>query len=197
MVRTYPSRPASLYGRNGQRKYLTSQERKRFIAAAKRCPRAEIGTLGLLLAYSGCRISEALDLKRTALNTEDGAVAIRSLKKRGEYIVREVPLPTSVMARLQGLPQTESGLLFKLSRGWAWHLLKELMDEAEIPKGLFATPKGLRHGFGVHAIRSGIPITLVQRWLGHSSLVTTSIYTQVLGHEEREIAARMWDTATE
>jgi len=195
MVRLYPSRPISLYGRNGQRKYLTSQERKRFIAAAEHCPRAEIGTLGLLLAYSGCRISEALSIKRTALNSEDGAVAIRSLKKRGEYIVREVPLPASVMNRLESLPQTESGLLWELSRGWAWHLLKELMDEAEIPAGLFATPKGLRHGFGVHAIRSGIPITLVQRWLGHASLATTSIYTQVLGNEEREIAARMWEQA--
>lgn len=101
------------------------------------------------------------------------------------------------MARLEALPHTESRLLWELSRGWAWHLLKDLMIEAEIPEGLFATPKGLRHGFGVHAIRSGIPITLVQRWLGHASLATTSIYTQVLGNEEREIASRMWGQVTD
>jgi site-specific recombinase XerD len=50
----------------------------------------------------------------------------------------------------------------------------------------------LRHGFGIHAIRSGVPVNLVQRWLGHARLETTMIYLQALGSEEREIARRMW-----
>jgi len=54
------------------------------------------------------------------------------------------------------------------------------------------TPKGLRHSFGIHAIRSGVPLNLVQRWLGHASMTTTAIYLQAIGDEEREIAARMW-----
>lgn len=78
------------------------------------------------------------------------------------------------------------------SRGHAWQMIKSVMRDAGITGGLQSTPKGLRHGFGVHAIRSGIPITLVQRWLGHASLATTAIYTQVLGQDEREIASRMW-----
>ena len=61
-----------------------------------------------------------------------------------------------------------------------------------ITGGIHATPKGLRHGFGLHAIRSGVPINLVQRWLGHASMTTTAIYLQAMGTEEREIAARMW-----
>jgi site-specific recombinase XerD len=52
--------------------------------------------------------------------------------------------------------------------------------------------KGLRHSFGLHAIRSGVPLNLVQRWLGHASMNTTAIYLQAIGDEEREIAARMW-----
>ncbi|CAO4172820.1 Site-specific integrase [Methylorubrum aminovorans] len=55
-----------------------------------------------------------------------------------------------------------------------------------------ASPKGLRHGFGVHALRSSVPLTLLQRWLGHAGLSTTAIYADVLGAEEREIATRMW-----
>jgi integrase/recombinase XerD len=57
------------------------------------------------------------------------------------------------------------------------------------------TPKGLRHSFGIHAIRSGVPLNLVQRWLGHASMTTTAIYRDALGEEEREIAARMWARA--
>ena len=54
------------------------------------------------------------------------------------------------------------------------------------------TPKGLRHSFGIHAIRFGVPLNLVQRWLGHASMTTTAIYLDALGGE---IAARMWATA--
>jgi hypothetical protein len=53
-------------------------------------------------------------------------------------------------------------------------------------------PKGLRHSFRIHAIRSGAPLNLVQRWLGHASMTTTAIYLDALGEEEREIAARLW-----
>ena len=72
-------------------------------------------------------------------------------------------------------------------------LVKDVMKQAGITAGLHATPKGLRHGFGLHAIRCGLPLNLVQRWLGHSSMTTTAIYLQAMGQEEREFAARMWD----
>jgi site-specific recombinase XerD len=68
---------------------------------------------------------------------------------------------------------------------------KTVMEEAVI-RSLPATPKGLRHGFGVHGVMSGIPLNLIQRWLGHADIATTAIYTNVLGPEERSIAARMW-----
>jgi len=69
------------------------------------------------------------------------------------------------------------------------------MREAGIGPGLFASPKGLRHAFGLNAVRSGVPLTLTQRWLGHASIATTAIYLNVMGAEEREIASRMWVTA--
>jgi len=55
-----------------------------------------------------------------------------------------------------------------------------------------ASPKGLRHGFGVHAVSRGVPVTLIQKWLGHEDIETTMIYLDVLGPEERAIAERMW-----
>ncbi len=55
-----------------------------------------------------------------------------------------------------------------------------------------ASPKGLRHGFGVHAVLSGVPLTMIQKWLGHANIATTAIYLDVLGPEERAIAERMW-----
>ena len=65
------------------------------------------------------------------------------------------------------------------------------MKEAEIT-GPQACPKGLRHGFGIHAIRSGIQLNMLQKWMGHSSIETTAIYTNAIGPEEMELAERMW-----
>jgi integrase/recombinase XerD len=58
--------------------------------------------------------------------------------------------------------------------------------------GPHASPKGLRHGFGVAAVSAGIPLNLVQKWLGHAQLTTTAIYANAVGAEEQDIARRMW-----
>lgn len=58
--------------------------------------------------------------------------------------------------------------------------------------GAQASPRGIRHGFGVAAVTAGVPLVLVQRWLGHTKLETTAIYLQMVGPEERQFAERMW-----
>jgi integrase/recombinase XerD len=189
------SRAGSLYTAAGQRKYLTAAERARFLAAANACPRADVRTLCLTLAYTGCRISEALAITPAVIEREAGFIAIRSLKKRKRAIViREVPVPLDLFRALDEALEREErdARLWPLSRSRAWQLVKGIMREAAIAEGPHMTPKGLRHGFGIHAIRSGVPLNLVQRWLGHASMTTTAIYLEALGEEEREIAARMW-----
>jgi predicted RNase H-like HicB family nuclease len=69
--------------------------------------------------------------------------------------------------------------------------VKKVMAAAGIA-GPQASPKGLRHAFGVGSLQAGVPINLVKRWLGHSRLSTTEIYTEAIGQEEQAIAARAW-----
>jgi integrase len=52
-----------------------------------------------------------------------------------------------------------------------WRRVKAVMAAAGVV-GTSAMPKGLRHGFGVNAIESGIPPHLLQRWFGHAPLRT-------------------------
>lgn len=186
----------TLYGQDGRRKYLTPRERLAFIAAAQAQSRPQVETLCLVIAFTGCRISEALALRRSCIECDEAFVAIRSLKKRGRLVIREIPIPRWLVRRLAVVHGIALDLpdqhLWSWSRTQAWFLVKRVMVQAGIRPGPHASPKGLRHAFGVHAIRSGVPLNLLQRWLGHARITTTAIYAEALGPEEREIAARMW-----
>ena len=65
------------------------------------------------------------------------------------------------------------------------------MREANIHSAC-ASPKGLHHGFGIHAVSSGVPLTLVAKWIGHPSMKTTAIYTNAVREEERKLTGKIW-----
>jgi integrase len=189
----------SLYGSAGSRKYLNAAERRRFSKAAYRAP-PEVRLFCLVLSLSGGRISEILALTPAAIDLDSGVANIMTLKRRKRGIVRQVPLPRSILSELNHVfhlrraqrdPDSACWRIWSWSRTTAWRRVKEVMAAANIT-GMPGMPKGLRHGFGVNAFQSLVPPHLVQRWLGHASLRTTSIYGDVIGSEERTFAARMW-----
>ena len=197
MLQQHPE-GGSLYTHRGERKYLTPLERAHFIEVAEEWPRPEVASLCLTLAYTGCRLSEALGLRGSGVDSHSHFLALRSLKRRNKAVViREVPVPNELIQRLASdhdLNERDRRI-WEICRSQAWRLVKQVMCEADIAPGPHRSPRGLRHGFGLHAVRSGVPLNLVQRWLGHASMTTTAIYLQAMGDEEREIASRMWTTS--
>jgi integrase len=182
-----------LFDAAGQRKYLTPAQRREFLDAAEKAPR-EVFTFCGTLAHTGCRISEALALTGTRVDIVAGVVILESLKKRRKGIFRAVPVSCTFLETLDAVHDLGSlgdAHLWRWSRTTAWRRVKEVMDAAAI-HGLYATPKGVRHGFGVKATVDEIPLNLTQKWLGHSRLETTAIYANAVGPEERKIAERMW-----
>lgn len=184
-----------LYDRQGLRKYLTETERQAFRRAALAVePLAASFALTLLL--TGCRISEALALTGNRVDFAQGMLTFESLKKRRRGVYRSVPVPDDYLAMLReahALADWQaSDRLWKWSRSTASVRVAELMLAAGV-KGAPASAKGLRHGFAVACIELGIPLNVVQKWLGHAHLSTTAIYAAVVGEEERRLAARLWN----
>lgn len=188
-----------LFDKHGQRKYLTSEERGLFEAKAKLASN-EVRTFCLMLYYTGCRISEALNLTVKSIDTASKSVTIESLKKRKKGVFRQVPIPQSFLDELQmihnirkrkKLKNSSKDKLWGRTRNTAYRHIVGVMNEAGI-EGIQATPKGLRHSFAINCLEKKIPLNLVSKWLGHSSLEVTAIYANALGEEERNIAERMW-----
>ncbi|MCW2410805.1 MULTISPECIES: tyrosine-type recombinase/integrase [unclassified Sphingobium] len=183
-----------VYGNEGQRKYLTQEERAAVLAyAAREAP--ETYTFCMVLAVTGCRISEALALTLRSIDLRSQCIIIESLKKRKRGIYRAVPAPLELVKLIHKVHGRGRGaddsLLWTWSRMTAWRKVNAIMQAVGI-KGMQATAKGFRHGFGVSAIHSGVPLNMVQKWMGHTDISTTAIYTGAVGREELEIASRMW-----
>ena len=182
-----------LYDTAGQRKYLTPAERQEFLRAAENAPDT-VRTFCATLAHTGCRISEVLALTAARVDVAGGVLVFESLKKRRKGIFRAVPVPPAFLQTLEtvhDLGALGDARLWDWSRTTGWRRVREVMDAAAI-RGRCATPKGVRHGFGIKAVTSDVPLNMTQKWLGHARLATTAIYTDAIGPEERRIAERMW-----
>ena len=131
-----------------------------------------------------------------------GVLVIESLKKRRSGIFRAVPVPPPALLEaldlVYGIRERQAHRskgrgerLWPGSRMTGWRAVHAVMAAAALD-GPQASPKGLRHGFGVAAVAADIPLNLVQKWLGHAQLTTTAVYANAVGAEEKDIARRMW-----
>lgn len=194
----------SLFTHKGERKYLTSLERERFLKALPILTNLKERSFCEMIFWTGCRPSESLALTALNIDIDEYMVIIRSLKKRGRMKgqhFRPLPLPEDYMHRLnqthaireaQAQPDGgESARLWDFSRTKGWKLVKTVMSAAGI-SGAKGCGRGLRHAYGVNAALKRVPETRIKKWLGHESLATTEIYLDIAGAEDRLIAERMW-----
>jgi len=63
--------------------------------------------------------------------------------------------------------------------------LEQMKQRAEINKNV--TLHGLRHSIATHLLKSGMDIEEIAKFLGHSSLASTQLYTHIINEHDREI----------
>lgn len=184
-------READVYNPLGRRLYVTDDERRAFLEAAFEEP-AHIRLFCYVIALTGCRLTEARRLTPANFDPSLNLIVFETLKRRRRGVFRHVPIPDDLSRALVSFIVPGSTCrLWSISRSTGWRWIKRVMARAGV-YGPQATTKGLRHGFGVTATQAHVPLSLVQRWLGHARLSTTVIYTSAFGPEERGFAERLW-----
>lgn len=185
-----------LYGREGQRLYLTEEERKRFFNTSEQAKTKPGRTACRMIYYTGCRSIELIHIQTDHIDLVTQSVWIRSAKKRDKIHWRDIPLPASFLDELDLVhdikKQKKDTLLWPWTVRTVHRHVTYVMGLAEI-SGTHASPKGLRHAFGIACVMQNVPLTNIKKWMGHASIETTSIYTLALGKEERDLAKRLWD----
>ncbi|MEQ1716523.1 MAG: tyrosine recombinase XerC [Hyphomicrobium sp.] len=141
----------------------------------------------LLLLYGcGLRISEALSLtpREVPLHGRD----VMHIKGKGgkERMVPVLAIVAVAISRYMELcpyPLEPNGPLFLGARGGPLSprliqlAMEKLRNDLQLPET--ATPHALRHSFATHLLSAGADLRQIQELLGHASLSTTQIYTQV------------------
>ena len=147
----------------------------------------------LFLRFTGARIGEVLRLDDSIdINFREAEVRLITLKRRKlsrRNQTRIVPVPHNIVAELATyiaeFPE-QRGKVFKLDQGNFRRIFYQRAEEAGIPREL-SHPHILRHTRAIEMLRAGVPVTVVQDILGHSSLTTTAIYLKISGWEAKEI----------
>jgi integrase len=140
------------------------------LARARKRARA----LLLILLYTGLRISDAVKLKRDAVDFKTGKVLLRIMKTKTPFYTK---LPAEALEALKALP-VESPDYFLWSGkcilataiSSASKAIRSIAKEAGVAD---AHPHRFRDTFSVTLLQNGVSIRTVQLLLGHSSVVTT------------------------
>jgi hypothetical protein len=138
----------------------------------------------LMTIYAtGLRISEATHLRAEDIDSQRMIIHVHGGKGAKD---RLVPLSPVLLQSLRDY--------WKLGRPQAWlfpgidpqkPVNRQTVGKACVHAGQVAdlkkhvTPHTLRHSFATHLLESGVDIRTIQRWLGHSQLRTTTLYTHI------------------
>jgi integrase/recombinase XerD len=171
---------------NGQGKILTQDELKRLFTEGLLTPR-DRALFGICL-FTGCRVSEALALKKTDIKS--GTITFRKCTTKGKYKTRIVDIPPALSAILADY-QPKIGVMFPGMRGVTERLTRFMADKILRDACKRIGVEGVStHSFRRTALtqmsNAGIPLRTIQEISGHSDLGTLQRYLEVTPEQKRK-----------
>lgn len=137
-----------------------------------------------LLYSTGMRVGEFTKLKVEDIDFEERFIRIPEENSKTKT-ARTVFVPREVLNDLRGylrLEKKKKDRIFEISSRRVQQLLKKYSVRAAVK----ATPHTLRHTHVVHSLLNKVPITAVQKQVGHKRLTTTQIYSDLAPEQVRQ-----------
>jgi len=154
------------------------------------------------LAKLGDRISELLEIKVSDINFEKRVIKVLRLKRRSVKRVYElVPLEPNLAFMMESYIKQnrlkDSDLLFSspssktksLTRQAVWYMIKKVGLKAGFT---FTHPHVFRHNLVINMREKNVPLTVIQKIVGHSSVVTTAQYDKVTIGDMKNANETLW-----
>jgi integrase len=145
------------------------------------------------LLGTGARIDEALMVRPIDINIELNTITLITLKKKEKDVKRTIPLHPDLKTDIMqyyleyNINKKSEEKLFNMTRQSVDLFFKKMQKDL----GFKIHAHKFRHTFAVKAILSGVPINILQKWLSHSSIFITSIYTDITGMDTSQFMSRI------
>ncbi|MBU0580933.1 MAG: tyrosine recombinase XerC [Candidatus Margulisbacteria bacterium] len=179
--------------------FLTIEEMKKLLAApdTQKAQGLRDRSLLELIYATGIRVSEAVQLNINDIDVRSGEILIlgKGNKERivllgkyaqtalQEYLLHGRPLLLGRKEKTKALFINKGGT--RLAQRSVQRALIQITLKAGIEKKV--TPHVLRHSFATHLLEGGADLRSVQELLGHTSLSTTQVYTNVTKERIKKI----------
>lgn len=161
--------------------FLTEEDLKKILNAPINCHPSQkfiINTIIQLLWDSGARISEITNLKIEDFDSTQRFLTLRNTKNHQDRII---PITDNMTRSLQTLVGgRREGFIFRggedkpMSRLSAYLALKRRVKASGINKNI--RPHTFRHHWITSKLDKGVPLPQVQKFVGHTTLSSTSLY---------------------
>ena len=141
-----------------------------------------------LLYETGCRVGELSLVKIEDIDFQPGFIRILAENTKTK-VGRTVYIPQGILSKVKAyliMTRKKKGLLFGLTKRRLQQLVKKYADKS----GIACSAHTLRHSHIVHALLDKVPITAVQKQVGHKRLTTTQIYSDLAPQQVKEAYER-------
>lgn len=147
-----------------------------------------------LLFATGGRVAEICSLTQEDVDLLEGAVKFYGKGSKERVVPIENPSVLSILKKHQTLYENKLSncnyfFINRLGRRTTEQSVRNMInrycDQCGI--SLHITPHMFRHSFATLLLEEDVDIRYIQRMLGHSSIITTQIYTHVTSSKQKEI----------
>ena len=153
----------------------------------------DIAVLETLFA-TGIRVSELCAIQNSDMRLNEGEIKIHGKGAKERFV--QIANPDVLKALYcyketyaDIITQTEAFFVNKQRKPLSDQSVRGIVEKYRKLAGVenHITPHMFRHSFATLLLEEGVDIRYIQRLLGHSSIVTTQIYTHVAGKKQRDI----------
>ena len=153
---------------------------------------------------SGLRVSELCGLNRADVDHEQLLLRLRGKGKKErvvpitrnavDWLLQYLEHPQRKINSDEHLAEVDHSAVFlnKLGTRLSTRSVDRMFDKYLVMSGLAGkvTPHTIRHTIATHWLENGMDLKTIQSLLGHTSLATTTIYTQVSSKLKEEVYQR-------
>ncbi len=165
---------------------LTSEERKLLLSAPNKKAPSGYRNFAILTVFlnTGIRISELINLKVADIDWNDGKIYILQGKNNKDRVLWLNRKDLAIVKKWLDMRPVPSDHVFCGLKGgpvndrYIRDFIERYAAQKKINKRVY--PHMLRHTFATDLLEKSGNIRLVQKALGHSSLLTTMIYTHIV-----------------